>query len=104
MAAANYLERVILREDTGALSWLIRALLWPWSLIYRAGLAERLPVIPIPLRETDSDVTLDLQALIDQCYRNGRYDDLDYKAEPNPPLDPPDAAWADELLRSKGNR
>ena len=72
--------------------------------VYRAGLAERLPVIPIPLRETDGDVTLDLQALIDQCYRNGRYDDLDYKAEPNPPLDPPDTAWADELLRSKGNR
>lgn len=72
--------------------------------VYRAPLAERLPVIRVPLRETDADAPLDLQTLIDQCYRNGRYDDLNYKADPNPPLDPSDAAWADELLRTKGLR
>jgi len=72
--------------------------------VYRAPLTERLPVIGIPLRQTDPDAPLDLQALVDQCYRNGRYDDLDYKAEPNPPLDPPDAAWAEQLLKSKGLR
>jgi hypothetical protein len=72
--------------------------------IYRAPLAERLPAIGIPLRSTDPDAPLDLQALVDLCYRNGRYDNLDYKAEPAPPLDPADAAWADELLRGKGLR
>lgn len=72
--------------------------------VYRAPLDRRLPVIRVPLRETDPDALLDLQALIDQCYRNGRYDDLNYQAQPAPPLDSHDAAWADELLRSKGLR
>jgi hypothetical protein len=75
--------------------------------VYRAALSARLPVIRIPLRETDADVPLDLQLLVDQCYRNGRYDDINYKADPVPPLSPlspPDAAWADPWLRSKGLR
>lgn len=69
--------------------------------VYRLPLTERLPAIPVPLRPTDADARLDLQALIDQCYRNGRYDDLDYRAPLAPPLDPADAAWANELLRSR---
>ncbi len=48
---------------------------------------------------------LDLQALIDQCYRNGGYDDdLNYTRQPNRPLDPDDARWANELLQSQGRR
>ncbi len=73
--------------------------------VYRVPLQERLPTIKAPLRQTDADVLLDLQALIDQCYRNGGYDaDLDYTVDPNPPLDPPEAAWAEALLRSQGRR
>lgn len=72
---------------------------------YPLPLRQRLPLIRVPLRATDADVTLDLQTLIDQCYRNGGYDDdLDYKSNPIPPLDAADAAWADELLKSKGLR
>jgi hypothetical protein len=74
------------------------------AMVYPIPLAQRLPVIPIPLRETDKDVTLDLQALIEQCYANGGYDNLDYRAEPVPPLEPADAAWAGEWLQSKGLR
>ena len=44
------------------------------------------------------------RSLVDRCYANGRYDDLDYRAEPNPPLEADEAAWADELLRGKGLR
>jgi hypothetical protein len=73
--------------------------------MYRAPLRERLPVIKIPLRPTDEDVPLDLQALIEQCYRNGGYDqDIDYQKEPEPPLAPDDARWADALLREQGRR
>ena len=72
--------------------------------IYRAPLSERLPVIGIPLRPTDKDIPLDLQALIDQCYKNGRYDDIDYKAQLDPPLDEADAAWTDQRLKDKGVR
>jgi hypothetical protein len=72
---------------------------------YPVSLRERLPVIPIPLRETDEDVPLDLQTLLDQCYRDGAYDDdIDYEREPNPPLSKDDARWADELLRKKRRR
>jgi hypothetical protein len=73
--------------------------------IYRVPLSDRLPIIRIPLREEDADVPLDLQAALDQCYRNGRYDqDIDYKKEPDPPLDPAEASWANELLRGQGRR
>ena len=72
--------------------------------VYSMPLNKRLPAIRIPLRETDADLPLDLQALIDQCYENGRYDDLNYRAQPVPPLEPPEAAWADELLLAKGLR
>lgn len=72
---------------------------------YRVPLQERLPTIRVPLRRTDDDATLDLQALIDQCYRNGGYDDdLDYRAPLDPPLHPEDDAWADALLRGLGRR
>jgi len=71
---------------------------------YPIRLADRLPAIRIPLRETDADVPLELQPLVDQCYHNGRYDNLNYRAEPNPPLCGDEAAWAAELLRSQGLR
>ncbi len=74
------------------------------ALIYRAPLRDRLPVIGIPLRETDPLARLDLQTLLDQCYRDGRYDSLDYHAEPDPPLETADREWADQLLRDQGRR
>jgi hypothetical protein len=71
---------------------------------YRVSLRERLPVIPIRLRPTDQDALLDIQLLIDQSYENGAYEDIDYRAEPLPPLDADDAAWADALLKRAGRR
>ncbi len=71
---------------------------------YRLPLRECLPAIAIPLRETDRDVPLDLQALVDQCYEAAEYDDVDYGEEPDPPLTSDDAQWADALLREKGLR
>ncbi|MCA9271379.1 MAG: DUF4058 family protein, partial [Planctomycetales bacterium] len=68
---------------------------------YPVPLREKLPAIAIPLRATDPDAPLDLQMLLDQAYRNGRYDDLDYSVEPAPPLSGDDAAWADALLRER---
>jgi hypothetical protein len=73
--------------------------------IYRVPLTERLPTIKIPLRQTDKDVPLDLQALIELCYLNGDYeDDIDYRADPDPPLQEVDARWTDALLREAGLR
>jgi hypothetical protein len=72
--------------------------------VYPAPLRERLPVIRIPLRPGDPDAPLDLQALVDLAYRNGVYDDTDYRGEPEPTLDSDDAAWSDALLRERGRR
>lgn len=73
--------------------------------VYRVPLGERLPVIRVPLRETDQDVPLDLQELIERCWENGGYEGtLDYSGPPDPPLSPEDAAWAHERLVAAGLR
>jgi hypothetical protein len=73
--------------------------------IYAVPLRERLPTIRVPLRETDADVALDLQSILDRSYDNGGYqDDIDYETEPDPALEKDDAAWADTWLREKGLR
>lgn len=73
--------------------------------IYPMPLSVRLPVLKIPLRPSDADVPLDLQAVIDQCYRNGAYEGtLNYAADPEPPLVGADQDWANALLIEKGLR
>jgi hypothetical protein len=67
-------------------------------------LRERLPILPIPLRQNESPVLLDIQALVDQAYATGRYDRLDYCAQLDPPLSADDTAWAEALLKAAGNR
>jgi hypothetical protein len=67
--------------------------------LYPIALQSPLPKIAIPLRKKDADVSLDLQTLIEQCYKNGRYDDLDYSVPPNPPLAGADAKWAAAWLK-----
>lgn len=75
------------------------------ALVYPIPLWERLPVVKVPLRPKDTDVPLDLQTLIDQCYRNGGYEDtIDYTAAPDPPLLGAEGDWADEWLFEKGLR
>lgn len=69
---------------------------------YLIGLRAPLPAIPIPLRQTDADVLLSLQPLIDRVYIAGGHDDIDYTHPPTPPLAGEDATWAEELLRTSG--
>ena len=71
---------------------------------YAISLSDRLPTIKVPLRPTDSDVPLDLQALLDQCYENGGYSDIDYTRPPEPRLPATAARWAAQLLRRTGHR
>jgi hypothetical protein len=69
---------------------------------YPCFFREPLPKISIPLRATDGDVSIDLQALLDDCYRRRRYDDIDYRQPLHPPLPAQEAAWADALLHDQG--
>ncbi len=99
------LESIPAAHRTPYLIWVRRG--WePVDIeVYRVPLRERLPAIRIPLRQKDADVPLDLQALIEECYRKGGYDNtIDYTAELIPPLRSGDATWVDDLLRGKGLR
>ena len=71
--------------------------------LYRLPLSDPLPNIRVPLRPTDSDVVLQLQPLLDECYERGRYR-MNYQQPPDPPLTPDEDAWADQLLRERGLR
>lgn len=72
---------------------------------YPVPLRRALPIIRIPLREGDNDAQLDLQAILEQTYRNGAYgSSIDYTQPPDPPLDPADEAWAAELLKANAPR
>ena len=46
--------------------------------LYPMPMREKLPAIAVPLRKDEPDLILNLQPLIDQAYRNGRYDRTDY--------------------------
>jgi Protein of unknown function (DUF4058) len=81
-----------------------RGWIWDRFELYPVSLREKLPAIRIPLRKQEPDIVLNLQSLIEQAYRNGRYNRLDYKQPCAPPLEGVDAAWADELLRAAGKR
>jgi hypothetical protein len=68
---------------------------------FPVALRERLPRLPIPLRRSDPDAVLDLQAVADLAYERGRYDDIDYSRPLQPPLHPADLEWASALLAAR---
>jgi hypothetical protein len=67
---------------------------WPLTL------RDRLPIIPVPLRSPDKDVTVDLQAVLNEVYDLAAYDlSIDYRESPPPPeLSQADQTWMHELL------
>jgi hypothetical protein len=72
-----------------------KAGVWPWRL------RDPMPTIPIPLRAPDLDASLNLKALIDQVYENGRYGNYIYSGPPEPLLSPDDSSWAAAFLPLK---
>ena len=57
---------------------------YPWRLL------DRMPTIPVPLREGDADVPLDLQEVFDRTFEEGRYARaLPYDRPCQPPLPGP---------------
>ena len=81
-----------------------------WRDVHRAArdlpafVAQAFAGRPHPLRPGDADVALDLQPLMDQSFKRGRYWMLDYHRDPRPPLAQEDSGWLDELLRQSGLR
>jgi hypothetical protein len=74
----------------------------PRGLIWPIMLAQRLPVIPIPLRGNDPEVPLDLQQILNAAYERGAYDlAVDYQSQPVPRLKDEQRQWATELVEAK---
>jgi hypothetical protein len=67
-----------------------------WPIMLR----DRLPVIPIPLREPLVEARLDLQEVLHVVYDRAFYKDYIYEGSPTPPLGPEEAAWAQSLVQS----
>jgi hypothetical protein len=66
---------------------------------YPLILPEPLPTFRIPLRAPDPDVPLNLQAVFDKCYENGRYADIiDYDQPPPAPLSLNEQHWLKTAL------
>lgn len=66
--------------------------------LYAFDLRVPLPGLRIPLRKQDDPAILNLQALIQQVYTNGGYDDIDYARPLDPPLLPEDQQWAQQMI------
>jgi hypothetical protein len=75
---------------------------WPFRNryeLYARTLRARLPRLNIPLADEDPDITLDLQAALEQVYAEGRYGRrIRYDQPCEPPLSSKDQTWADEQI------
>ena len=72
----------------------------PVAELYRWSVRDRLPSLPIPLREPDPDVIIDLAALVDKVYTLGRYELTLRRQAPLPEaalLAPDDRAWVEQV-------
>lgn len=68
--------------------------------VFAWDLKHPLPTIPVPLQSPDTDVLLDLAAVVNTAYGRGQYRrKLRYDAEPPGPLTPEEVAWATTLAR-----
>ncbi|MEQ1831186.1 MAG: DUF4058 family protein [Pirellula sp.] len=76
----------------------IRRVTRPWVAAgIGVQLQDELPNIAIPLRSQDRDVVLELQPIIDACFRDGRYYTIDYDRPLNPPFTESELKWAESL-------
>lgn len=68
--------------------------------VWTIGLQDKLPIIPVPLRVPDADVSLDLPLALSAIYDEAAYDlSVDYRQPPPPPpLSELDAGWLENLL------
>ena len=62
--------------------------------VYAWTLSDKLPMIPIPLKPGDADVSVPLQEVFDIVYQRARYDlSIKYDAPLDPPLTPDELMW-----------
>jgi hypothetical protein len=63
---------------------------------------ERLPVLPVPLRAPDPDISIDLQTVFELTYERGRYArSVRYDQPLGGEYSEEDAAWIREQIQSR---
>ncbi len=74
--------------------------------MFPTAITQPLPCFPVPLREGQAEVPLDLQYVFRRAYDSGPYrrGAVDYTTSPRPPLPADLNAWADECLHAAGLR
>ena len=74
--------------------------------IFPVAVTEPLPCIPVPLRQREEEVPLDVQFIFQRAYDSGPYrrGAVDYTCPPEPALPDELATWADECLPAAGFR
>jgi hypothetical protein len=69
--------------------------------VYAWALRQPMPTIPVPLKDHDPDVPLDLQSVFTRLYDRAVYQySLDYDLPVNPPLSDADAQWVRQALET----
>lgn len=66
--------------------------------LYRIALRSKLPTVAIPLRPSDADARVDLQAAFVASYARNRLAGMDYDRDPEPALSDADEQWAHERI------
>ena len=93
------------RMQPGRFEYLVCVHRGGWQNRFHVGptpLRNRLPRFAVPLVGNDSDLTVDLQAIVNECHNAGRFDErLEYERCPSP-LSKRDAKWVDEIVRKAG--
>jgi hypothetical protein len=72
--------------------------------VFSIVVTEMLPVIPVPLRQGEDEVPLDLQHVFNRAYDGGPYrrGAVDYSLPPQPPLAGEAATWCERTLQERG--
>ncbi|HKM53973.1 MAG TPA: DUF4058 family protein [Isosphaeraceae bacterium] len=74
----------------------------PLAEVYRWTVRDPLPSLPIPLREPDPDILIDLAALVTRVYNLGRYARTLRRDPPLPEtalLSPVDRSWIESVAQ-----
>ena len=77
----------------------------PWADLHYFSVRDPIPAFPLPLLPGEEEPQVALNSLLHALYDRAGYDlRIDYRGEPEPPLDEEDAPWAAALLREAGLR
>jgi hypothetical protein len=77
----------------------------PDADLYSFMLRDRIPTIPIPLRQGEPEPVIDLQKLLNEVYQRARFDlAIDYSQPVKPSFSPSDTDWIAQILsQSEGS-